>query len=196
MAALRNFISRSIGRKTQQQQLINMPKVLTVKCPPEVPSLKNSSSSLKRKRPTEEPSSSSSSRKKKDREKERDEFNAFFAEAKQLGESTLRGLAGIKVRDDVLTKLGVPPPKQQKMPFKMAIGIMNGRAKRMEKRLKRAKDSGQVVATSLLKKKEKKRDSESMDSGLDGNIKGGVLHINQKRYKQWKGSKKGEKKNR
>ena len=78
----------------------------------------------------------------------------------------------------------------------MAIGIMNGRAKRMEKRLKRAKDSGQVVATSLLKKKEKKRDSESMDSGLDGNIKGGVLHINQKRYKQWSGSKTGKKKNR
>lgn len=168
-----------------------MPKVLTVKCPEDSP-ISTYTSSLKRKRPTEESTSSSISR-KKEREKDRAEFNAFFAEAKQLGDTTLRGLAGIKVKDDVLTKLGVPAPKQQKMPFKMAIGIMNGRAKRLEKRLKRAKETGQVVATSLLKKKEKKRDVDSIGSGLDGNIKGGILHINQKRYKEWSGGKKGKK---
>ena len=167
-----------------------MPKVLTVKCPADFPS--SQTSSLKRKRPIE--GESTSSNRKKERERDRAEFSAFFADAKQLGESTLRGLAGIKVKDDILTKLGVPAPKQQKMPFKMAIGIMNGRAKRLEKRLQKAKETGQVVATSLQKKKEKKRDVDSIGSGLDGNIKGGVLHINQKRYKEWSGGKKGKKK--
>ena len=69
----------------------------------------------------------------------------------------------------------------------MAIGIMNGRAKRKDKFLQKAKDAGHVVATSLLEKKEKKRDIESMDKGLDGNIKGGVLRINKKRYNEWSG---------
>ena len=168
--------------------------VLTVKCPEVTFPDSFSSSSSKRKRSLEDSSGGDS--RKKEREKEREEFNAFFAETRQLGQSTLRGLAGIKVKDDALTKLGVPAPKQQKMPYKMAIGIINGRIKRQEKKLQRAKETGQVMATSLLKKKEKKRDTEDIDSGLDGNVKGGILHINQKRYQQWGGGGKRGKKHR
>ena len=72
---------------------------------------------------------------RKSTSEDRDQFDQYFSDVKSLGNATLKGSAGIKIKDDILTNLGVPPPKKQKIPFKMAIGINEGRRKRKEKHI-------------------------------------------------------------
>lgn len=109
----------------------------------------------------------------------------YRAEVRALSDSKLKGLAGIKVKDDVLTNLGVAPPKQQTMPFKMRMGINKGRSIRTEKFIIKAKESGTVVASSLLSQQKKKKWEEPDELGMNGfdsHVKGGVLRITKKGY--------------
>ena len=157
-----------------------MPKIKTFKCPEvKLPDTVGRKKILC-------PSSSSAHGRFKSHVSEKEEradFERYSSEVKKLGNSTLKGLQAMKVKADVLTELGVPPPKQQKIPFKMAVGIMNGRERRKEKFLKKVKESGQVIAKSLVRKNPKKRTREESDRGLDANIKGGVLRINKRHFK-------------
>ena len=106
------------------------------------------------------------------KKKERLEFNEYFNEVKNYAKSS----SGKK--EDVLTKLGLPPPKQQKMPFKMRLGINQGRKKREEKILNSAKESNLILAKTAYKKTKIK--TSSADKGLEDDVKGGVLYISKK----------------
>lgn len=81
-----------------------------------------------------------------------------------------------KKNEDTLIRLGVAPAKQQKMPFKMRMGLLSSRAKHEKKNLARSKESGVVLPTKLKDEPKKKRDSERQP-GL-GLPSGSVLNLN------------------
>jgi hypothetical protein len=114
---------------------------------------------------------------------DREEFEKYFTDVKNLGSSTYTGEKGKKAKDDILTKLGVAKVKQQKMPFKMRLGINEGRKRRAENMLKKSKDSGTVIARSLMQKPLKKLGDGSRNhrEELDTHVKGGVLHLSKNR---------------
>lgn len=113
---------------------------------------------------------------------DREEFDKYLSEVKSLGNSTLIGEKGKKVKEDILTKLGVAPVKQQKMPFKMRLGINDGRKRRTDNMLKRSKESGTIIARTLTQKISKKMTDrgERRRDELDSHVKGGVLHLSSK----------------
>ena len=100
-------------------------------------------------------------------------------------------MSRIKHKEDKLTKLGAPPPKEQKMPFKMKMGILEGRKKREIKSQERAKESGVVHgkkafsssggSSSTTKKLRGKREDFEGYGGFDVKTKGGVFHLSKKR---------------
>lgn len=81
----------------------------------------------------------------------RKEMDALLQEVKELNAGTFSGMAKKKHKEDVLTKLGVFEPKQQKMPFKMKLGIKHGREKRAKKNVTDARESGVVLSLSAKK---------------------------------------------
>lgn len=100
-----------------------------------------------------------------------------------------------KYKDDQLSKLGAPPLKAMKIPFKMKMGMINFQKKKAESELKHLKESGVVVSkastNNLIKKNRKNKDksirkSEKRnisygDTGIDHHsVKNGVLRINKK----------------
>jgi Domain of unknown function (DUF4602) len=119
------------------------------------------------------------------------EMDGILSEIKQLSSTRLEGLAKKKSKDDVLTRLGVPPPKQQTMPFAMRVGIEAGRKKRQEKYLNRAKESGLVIGRGqnpsfiplMTTSKEKEQASASKQKREDFDVKtrSGVLHVKKDR---------------
>jgi len=59
-------------------------------------------------------------------------------------------------KDDILTKLGAPPPKQMTMPFKMRMGIEAAKKKREIKLEIESKEAGLVTARKIIAPKRKK----------------------------------------
>jgi hypothetical protein len=82
-----------------------------------------------------------------------DEQRSIRDSIRELSAQSLRGLQKLNHKEDKLTKLGVPPPKEQSMPFKMKMGILAGREKRKRKHLLEAKEAGTVLAVSKTAKK-------------------------------------------
>lgn len=74
------------------------------------------------------------------------EQREIMSSIREFGSQALTGMNKKKFKEDKLTKLGAPPPKQQTMPFKMRLGINAGREKRKQKQLELAKESGTVLA--------------------------------------------------
>jgi len=118
-----------------------------------------------------------------------DEVKGLMSEVKQLSAKTFVGLAKKKHKDDTLTTLGVDAPKKQTMPFKMALGIREGRLKRQLKTIEKSKESGVVLSKNLSHKSAKeeysgknagKRSREERD-GLDVGTKKGVFHLKRSR---------------
>ena len=115
---------------------------------------------------------------------ERKEFSNIFNSIKELASTQYVGMNKKKFKEDKLTKLGAAPVKQQKMPFKMKIGIVKGREKKMKKIQEQAKESGVVLSKNLLEQSKKiKKNNMSNQPNLDVRTKSGVLHINKKRIK-------------
>jgi hypothetical protein len=119
----------------------------------------------------------------------KEEVVGLMNEVKDFSSQTLKGLQKKKRKEDVLTNLGVAPVKEQTMPFKMAIGIREGRRKRDLKSIERSKDSGVVLQKGLtvknikekyVSKNIKKRSREERD-GLDVGTKQGVFHLKRSR---------------
>lgn len=83
------------------------------------------------------------------------------------------GARSSSTRADVLQRLGAPPPKQQRKPFRIAMGMANARARRAKAEAELAKTSGVVVPR---KKHEvvAKRARDANDVGL-GIPRGPVL---------------------
>jgi hypothetical protein len=177
------------------------PKVITVKCPDvNVPvsfrGKRKRNSSLDDDDDDHARSNQSPLRGLSDRE----EFDKYMSEVKSLGNSTLIGEKGKKAKEDILTKLGVAPVKQQKMPFKMRLGINDGRKRRTENMLKRSKESGTIIARTLMQKATRKMDDrdrgERRRDELDSHVKGGVLHLSNKRVSSFQSAGNGAAKNK
>jgi hypothetical protein len=107
-------------------------------------------------------------------------FQKIFKSVKEFGLTNME-TSKRKLLDEKLTKLGAPPLKQQKMPFKMKIGILDGRKRREKAHVQDARVSGQVLASSKIKKdnlKVKKKSSSSQQPDFDVKTKRGVLQLN------------------
>lgn len=117
---------------------------------------------------------------------ERQIFQRIFKTVKEFGLTNIQ-TSKKKILDDKLTKLGAPPVKQQKMPFKMKMGILEGRKKREKRQIQEARVSGQVLSTK--KKKETKVSKKSSNGQPDFDVKtrGGVLRLGNPN----RGSKRG-----
>lgn len=117
----------------------------------------------------------------------KEEVLDLMQEVKEYSSQTFKGLKKKKHKDDELTRLGVQPPKQQTMPFKMAMGIREGRKKRDMKTIERSKDSGVVLKKGLsyqnIKEKYSSKDKKSREErdGLDIGTKKGVFHLKRSR---------------
>ena len=114
---------------------------------------------------------------------ERKEFSDIFNSIKELASTQYVGMNKKKFKEDKLTKLGAAPVKQQKMPFKMKMGIIKGRDKKIKKMQEQVKESGVVLSKDLLEQSKKIKKNVSNQPNLDVRTKSGVLHINKKRIK-------------
>jgi hypothetical protein len=115
-----------------------------------------------------------------DNENDKKIFQKIFKSVKEFGLTNME-TSKRRLLDDKLTKLGAPPLKQQKMPFKMKIGILDGRKRREKTQLQEARVSGQVLASSKTKKdnlKVVKKKSSSQQPDFDVKTKRGVLQLN------------------
>lgn len=129
-----------------------------------------------------------------DRKEREDEVKGLMSDVKEVSSASYTGQRKKKHREDVLTKLGVEPTKQQTMPMKMALGIRDGRRKRMVKQIERSKESGVVLNSSMTYKamndavessssttQKRKREREDRRGGLDIGTKHGVLRLKRSR---------------
>lgn len=108
------------------------------------------------------------------------EVSNILTEIKDLSATSFVGMAKKKHKEDKLTKLGAPPPKQQTMPFKMQMGILKGRKIRMTKAIQTAKEAGVVLAAPSKDqmKNSKRKPSKDRQSSFEVGTKGGILHLN------------------
>jgi hypothetical protein len=104
---------------------------------------------------------------------------------REFSSTTLTGLAKHKHKDDKLVKLGALPKKQQTMPLKMALGIKQGREKRLLKAQSRAKESGLVLSSSPQKQQQQQQKDARFDKGgapdIDVRSRKGVFHLSKQR---------------
>jgi len=85
----------------------------------------------------------------------REEFRNFMNNLKEFNakESSVKKKF---TKDDILTKLGAPPPKQMTMPFKMKMGLEAARKKREIKLEIESKEAGLVSTRKIIAPKRKK----------------------------------------
>ena len=148
-------------------------------------------------------SSSSSSSKRRSRGDDtgkREEISSIFTSVKDFSSSSFIGLKKKQHKEDKLTKLGAPEVKQQKMPFKMRLGLDAASKKRSIKNQLKAKESGVVLAAASKKNRNdrSRRESSTNERSSSGrasskargrdesssfgiNTKGGVMHLSKKR---------------
>ena len=125
------------------------------------------------------------------------ELRLIYKEIKEFSSTSLSSGDKRKYNDDKLTRLGAPPIKAEKIPFKMKLGMMKHQKKLAVKELQHVKDSGVVFGVSksksLLNDKNKgnKRDNKYKDSkrvhvssgdvGIERHhFKDGILRISNK----------------
>lgn len=123
--------------------------------------------------------------------KKEETLGDMLKSVRDLGSSGLTGQARLKYKNDKLTKLGAPPPKEQTMPFKMKMGILAGRKKREAKQLAESKVSNLVYPKAhftTMKPKAKERKTEAFD--FEPRTYGGVLKLNKDRLPKGLGGTK------
>ena len=131
----------------------------------------------------------------------REEINDIFSSVKDFSSTTFVGLKRRHHREDVLTKLGAPAVKQQKMPFKQRVGLAAAKKKRDVKNEEKAKESGVVLAAVVSKKSRNdkgRREGSTNSRSIPGRAssiskshvessafgittKSGVMHLSKKR---------------
>ena len=124
----------------------------------------------------------------------KEEVKQLMCDVKEYSAKSFTGLRKKRLNEDTLTKLGVSPEKQQTMPLKMALGIRDGRNKRLKKQIDRSRESGVVVEKSIShktihdtmsntssKKKRKRIEKSERRSAFDVGTKGGVLYLSKQR---------------
>ena len=114
------------------------------------------------------------------------EISEFYTELKQFSANNSNKDAKKIYKIDILTKLGVPPPKEVKMPFAMKMRVLQHRKKQATKQTIELKQSG-IVTKNTMKKIEKAKINNINSSNSNNNNKknpksnfnNGVLKINQ-----------------
>ncbi len=83
------------------------------------------------------------------------DFREFFGTLKEYNANAELGTSRRKFAEDRLTQLGAIPLKQQKMPFKVRLRIMEAEAKREKRRRDELQESHEISADyqKLMKKK-------------------------------------------
>ena len=112
------------------------------------------------------------------------EIKEIMHTIREFSSTTLTGLAKHKHKDDKLVKLGALPKKQQTMPLKMALGIKQGREKRLLKAQSRAKESGLVLSSSPQKQQQQQKEARFDKGGapdIDVRSRRGVFHLSKQR---------------
>ena len=79
----------------------------------------------------------------------------MYSDIKEFSASALNGTAKNKFKEDKLTKLGVPPPKQATMPLRMKLGVMAHKKKKLEKEKQLQRESGVVQGLKFRPKANK-----------------------------------------
>ncbi len=94
------------------------------------------------------------------------EMDQIYSEIKEFSATKTNRKSKKLYIDEKLTRLGAPPPKEQKMPFQQKMGILAGRKKRELKAKLEVKHSGVISAKSKSKNssKSKTTNSEDLDS--------------------------------
>lgn len=124
------------------------------------------------------------------------DLRLFYGEIKDYSAQHFHGKEKHQHKEDKLTKLGVAPRKQMKVPFKIKMSILQHHKQKAERERSLLKESGMVQSHSSLKvlkqtiKKKSKSDekstksSKNRDRGIDfvgGNskipLKDGILRI-------------------
>jgi hypothetical protein len=83
----------------------------------------------------------------------REELRKMTFSVKEFNAHAELGSSRKKFDADRLTRLGVLPPKQTKMPFKIRLRIEAAQKKRATKKMTELRESHEVVAKSALKKR-------------------------------------------
>ena len=145
-------------------------------------------------------SSSNGKRRLSNNSEKREEISSIFTSVKDFSSASFLGLKKKQHKEDKLTKLGAPEVKQQKMPFKMRLGLDAASKKRTLKNQLKAKESGVVLAAVSKKNRNDRgrRESSTNDRSSYGrassksrgrdesssfgiNTKSGVMHLSKKR---------------
>lgn len=87
----------------------------------------------------------------------REEINEILETVKEFNAKSLEGAKKAAHKDDKLTKLGAFPPKQQKMPYNMRIGLKVAKKKREQKTALLAKESQVQLPQSYNQQNKKKK---------------------------------------
>jgi hypothetical protein len=87
----------------------------------------------------------------------RDEINEIMESVKEFNAKSLEGGKKAAHKDDILTKLGAFPPKQQKMPYAMRLGLNAAKKKRDVKNAQLAKEAQIQLPQSFSQQNKKKR---------------------------------------
>ena len=112
------------------------------------------------------------------------EIKEIMHTIREFSSTTLTGQAKHKHKDDKLVKLGALPKKQQTMPLKMALGIKQGREKRLLKAQSRAKESGLVLSSTPQKQQHQQKEARFEKGGapdIDVRSRNGVFHLSKHR---------------
>jgi|EP01033_Poteriospumella_lacustris_P012510 hypothetical protein len=117
--------------------------------------------------PKEQPSDKSNPKKRKAGDlyddmdlTNKEEVRSFMRTIKEFNANSELGSSRRNHQEDLLTQLGAPPPKQQKMPFKLRLKLDDARKKREERKLDELRQSGEVTAVhkTLLQKAQQRRE--------------------------------------
>lgn len=114
-----------------------------------------------------------------------DDIKSIYQNIKEFNANELKGKERLQLKQDRLTELGAPPPKQHRFPFKIQMAKLRGKAKREVEMKDVLKESGLVISNKtygsfIQKKKEKKIKHSGNDSKqpqFKVNMKKGVLHV-------------------
>ena len=103
------------------------------------------------------PSFSHGGNKSKKPKSTKEEIREMMETVKEFTAKSLEGAKRLAHKDDKLTRLGALPPKQQKMPYHMKIGLNAAKKKRDIRNAELAKESQVQLPQSYGQQSKKKR---------------------------------------
>lgn len=99
----------------------------------------------------------------------KEELRTYMSNIKEFNAHSQLGQSRRQFQEDRLTQLGALPVKQAKMPFKVRLRIEKAQKKRETRKLTELKESDEVVAVSVTKKR--KTNGEVIDKKKKKKVK-------------------------